>query len=82
MKLPWAFYLGILLNYSSNSATGGTVDLAGKQAEPTPIQTPASPGRLSGVVENATLSPEGNDRHYISGLKLSYTTGPLSENSI
>ena len=82
MKLRLAFCLGILLNYYSNSATGGTVDLAGQQAEPTPIQTPGSPGRLSDVVENATLSPDGNDRHYISGIKLSYTTGSLIENSI
>jgi lipid A 3-O-deacylase len=82
MKLTWASCFGIFLSCCGYLVMGGPADLASQQAEPTLIQTPSSPGRLSADVENATLSPEGNDKHYISGLKLSYTTGSVGENSI
>jgi hypothetical protein len=45
-------------------------------------EAPASPGLLNAVEENAAASAHGDDRHYTNGIKLSYTTGPLGENSI
>src|ERR1700682_4186330 len=83
MKLSWIFCLGmVLLNIYSVSATGASMDPAAQKVVSTPIQAPASPGLLSVVEENVTLSPHGNDRHYTNGIKLAYTTGSLSENSI
>jgi lipid A 3-O-deacylase len=82
MKLSWAFYLGVLLNFFSGSATGGPVDSTGQEVAILPIKEPASPGRLSFVEENVVFTPRRDDRDYINGTALSYTSGSLSENSI
>src|SRR3979490_2532550 len=82
MKLSWIFCLRVLLNCYSVSATGGSVDRAGQEVLSTPLPRLTSPSILSALEENPTVSPHGNDRHYTNGIKLSYTTGPSSENSI
>ena len=81
MKVSPIFCLVVLLNCSSSSATGGPLDQAGQEVSMS-LQATASPGMLSAVEENVTLSPHGDDRHYTNGIKLSYTTGPSSENCI
>jgi lipid A 3-O-deacylase len=81
MKASWIFCLVVLLNGGSFSATGGPLDQAGQEVSRS-LQAPASPSLLSAVEENPTVSPHGDDRHYTNGIKLSYTTGALSENSI
>lgn len=82
MKLSEICCLTILLNFYGFSATANPADPAGQDAVSTLMQAPTSPSLLSVVEENATLAPHGNDRHYINGTELSYTTGPLSENNI
>src|ERR1700737_171198 len=82
MKLPWIFCLKVLLNCYSVSVTGAPLDPAGQDAMCTPIQAVTSPSLLSGIEENSRVAPHGNDRHYTNGIMLSYTTGPLSEQSI
>ena len=82
MKLSWVFCLGVLFTFYTASAFSGPAESASQQVGPTPVQTMNSPGALSVVEENVTLSPHGNDRHYTNGIKLAYTTGSLSENSI
>ncbi|MBV8377387.1 MAG: lipid A deacylase LpxR family protein [Verrucomicrobia bacterium] len=82
MKPSWVFYARVLFVFYAASAFSGPVESAGPQVEPTPIQTISSPGALSAVEENVTLSPHGDDRHYTNGLKLAYTTGSLTENSL
>src|SRR3984957_8290330 len=81
MKLPWVFYLGVSLLSYSDCAVGGIADSTGKEV--VTLATPVdSPGQLSFVEENVTFSPHSDDRDYINGTNLSYTTGSLKENSI
>lgn len=82
MKPSLVFCLRVLLNCCSVSATAVLVDAAGPEVVYPPMQAPASPSLLNAVEENPTVSPHGDDRHYTNGIKLSYTTGPLSESSI
>jgi hypothetical protein len=81
MKLSWAFYLGVSLFCYSDLAIGGTADSTGQEVAilPTPVDLP---GRISFVEENVTFSPHRDDRDYVNGTNLSYTTGSLKENSI
>jgi lipid A 3-O-deacylase len=81
MKLSWVFYLGVSLLCDSDLAIGGTADSTGKEVAifPTAVD---SPGQISFVEENVTFSPHDEDRGYINGTNLSYTTGSLKENSI
>src|ERR1700730_6222539 len=81
MNLSWVICLVVLLSCPCFSATGGPLDPAGQEVSMS-LQAPASPSQLNAVEENPTLSPHGDDRHYTNGIKLSYTTGPLSETSI
>lgn len=62
--------------------SGESLDAADEKVVYTPVQTSASPGLVSLVEENATISPHGNDRHYVNGTRLSYTTGPLPDSSL
>ena len=82
MKLSWVSSLRVLFSFYTASAFGGQAESANQQFGPTPVQRVSSPGALSAVEENVILSPHGNDRHYLNGIKLSYTTGSLNENSI
>jgi lipid A 3-O-deacylase len=81
MKLPWAFLLGVSLLCGSDLANGGTADSSGQEVPllPTPVDSPA---RISFVEENVTFSPHRDDRDYLNGTNLSYTTGSLKKNSI
>jgi lipid A 3-O-deacylase len=60
----------------------GLASLPAQKAISTPLLPATSQVVLGVVEENATFSPNGNDRHYTEGLKLSFTSGPLGENSI
>jgi lipid A 3-O-deacylase len=60
----------------------GLANLPAQKAISTPLLPATSQIVLGVVEENATFSPNGNDRHYTQGLKLSFTSGPLGENSI
>ena len=44
------------------------------------VQASTSPGLFSAVEESADLSPHGNDRHYVNGVKFAYITGSLCDN--
>jgi hypothetical protein len=59
----------------------GLENLPAQKAITAPMQPTASQVVLGLVEENATFSPNGNDRHYTEGLKLSFTSGRLGENS-
>jgi lipid A 3-O-deacylase len=80
MKWSKILYLGLLLSYHTDLAVGGPVETAGQEVAISPA--PASPGQISFVEENVTFGPRGDDRDYINGTNLSYTTGSLGENSI
>ncbi len=82
MKASRVLCLGVWLSCCAVSAIGGSADRAGQEAASATIRTVSSPGGLSAVEENANLSPHGNDRHYTDGIKLSYISGSLNENSI
>jgi len=81
MKLSWVFFLGVSLLCDGDLAIGGTADSTGKEVAILPIAVD-SPGQISFVEENVTFSPHDEDRGYINGTNLSYTTGSLKENSI
>jgi hypothetical protein len=82
MRIWGTFYLSVLACCYSVSATGGPVDPTSQDVVAAPIQTVNSPSLLSAVEENSRLAAHGNDRHYTNGIMLSYTIGPLSEQSI
>ena len=80
MKWSRIFYLGFLLSCHSDLAAGGPSEATGQQVALSPA--PASPGQISFVEENVTFGPRDDDRDYLNGTNLSYTTGSLGENSI
>ena len=82
MKLLGIICYAALLSFYGGSATGNPADSADPKVVSTPLEPTDSRGSLSIVEENPTVSPHGNDRHYTNGLALSYTIGPLNENSI
>lgn len=82
MRLLRALFLAVLLSCHSQLAAGGTLDPTGKEPGTLSTQAPASPGQISFVEENVTFAPRGDDRDYINGTNLSYTTGSLGENNI
>jgi lipid A 3-O-deacylase len=82
MKISWIFFLGFLASCYSVTAADGPVDPTALEGLAAPSQTLSSPSLLGAVEENSRLAAHGNDRHYTNGIMLSYTTGPLSEQSI
>jgi lipid A 3-O-deacylase len=82
MRFSGVFYLTVLLYIYRFSATASPADPATQEAPSALIQPPTSPSLLSAVEENSGIAPAGDDRHYTNGIEISYTTGPLSENSI
>jgi lipid A 3-O-deacylase len=62
----------ILLTLSANAGS-----LSGSGSTVVPLATPSAPGELTSIIENPTFAPFGRDRHYTSGVELTYTTGSL-----
>lgn len=63
-------------------ARAGPAQAVGQELGAMPMQVPTSPSMLSVVEESVVASPHGNDRHYLNGIKFSYTTEPMSGDSI
>jgi lipid A 3-O-deacylase len=82
MKIVWICSGTLLFILFSLSAYAGVPNPPGLEVAAVPTPTPASPGQLIAIEENATLSPHGNDRHYTNGTELSLSCGPLDDASI
>lgn len=82
MKIALIWSGTLLLSLHCFSANAGVPELPGPGIESAPVPAPVSPGQLSLIEENPTVSPRGDDRHYTNGIQLSYANGPLDDASI
>jgi len=78
----WRFRLIVATGVYFVLGPGGSVAAADQDVGYAPVQASTSPGLFSAVEENADLSLHGNDRHYVNGVKVAYTTGSLCDSSL
>jgi lipid A 3-O-deacylase len=79
-------YMPLLVLFASTllilSANAGSQGSPGSGSSSAQLETPSASGELTNIIENATFSPFGRDRHYTSGVELAYTTGSLLDNDL